>query len=42
MVFENFEFPRLEEGNRLGQMEVGEGVWRVCAEFVGAVGAFAV
>ena len=42
MVFENFEFPRLEEGNRLGQMEVGEGVWRVCAEFVGAVGAYAV
>ena len=28
MVFENFEFAGLEEGNGVGELEVGGGVWR--------------
>ncbi len=39
MVFENFEFSGFEEGNGLGKLEVGGGVWRGRGELLAAGGA---
>ncbi len=38
MIFEDFELSRFEEGNRLGQLEVGGRVWRGRDKFLSAVG----
>ena len=38
MVFENFELPRLEEGNCVRELEVCGSVLRGRGEFLGAVG----
>lgn len=38
MVFEEFELAGLEEGNRLGKLEIG-GFRRSCRELLRAVGA---
>ena len=39
MVFEEFEFPGLEEGNGVWELEVCCGVWRGRGEFLPAGGA---
>ena len=40
MIFENFEFAGLEEGNGVGELEVGGGVWRGRRQFLPAGGAY--
>ena len=40
MIFENFEFAGLEEGNGVGELEVGGGVWRGHRQFLPAGGAY--
>ena len=39
MVFEDFEFAGLEEGDRLWKLEVGSGFWRGRCKLLGTVGA---
>ena len=39
MIFENFEFTGFEEGNGVGKLEVGGGVWRGCGKLLPAGGS---
>ena len=39
MVFENFELSGFKEGNGVGELEVGGGVWRGRSELLRAGGA---